>query len=176
MSVLKVEKGVSKGSPNESKGDQMDHAPDSDPSNEPISDGSDQGHFGHFMRKQVSVTRGARNSAKVTGLFNGSISSTVWRIHFCKVIHTPKGLVFMELYGRAPARDGSQSDPSVEWSPVRAVSGLEESMWRLGLSSRESYPERPGVADCVYYMKTGFCGFGSRCRYNHPRDRSSVNP
>lgn len=31
----------------------------------------------------------------------------------------------MELYGRAPARDGSQSDPSVEWSPVRAVSGLE---------------------------------------------------
>lgn len=81
----------------------------------------------------------------------------------------------MELYGRAPARDGSQSDPSVEWSPVRAVSGLEESMWRLGLSSRESYPERPGVADCVYYMKTGFCGFGSRCRYNHPRDRSSVS-
>ena len=61
-------------------GNPQDHAPDSDPSNEPISDGSDQGHFGHFMRKQVSVTRGARNSAKVTGLFNGSISSTVWRV------------------------------------------------------------------------------------------------
>lgn len=47
-------------------------------------------------------------------------------------------------------------------------------MWHLGLSS-ESYPERPGVPNCVYYMRTGFCGYGSRCRYNHPRDRAAVN-
>nr|KYP71491.1 Zinc finger CCCH domain-containing protein 32 [Cajanus cajan] len=25
--------------------------------------------------------------------------------------------------------------------------------------------------NCVYYMRTGACGYGSRCRYNHPRDR-----
>ncbi|KAM1279083.1 hypothetical protein ACFX13_032008 [Malus domestica] len=38
----------------------------------------------------------------------------------------------------------------------------------------ESYPERPGVPNCVYYMRTGFCGYGGRCRYNHPRDRAAV--
>lgn len=81
----------------------------------------------------------------------------------------------MELYGRNPGRDGvSQSVPQVEWGPAGPVHGLEESMMRLGLTSRESYPERPGMPDCVYYMRTGFCGFGSRCCYNHPRDRSSA--
>lgn len=49
-------------------------------------------------------------------------------------------------------------------------------MWQLGLTSSESYPERPGVPNCVYYMRTGFCGYGIRCRYNHPRDRAAVNP
>jgi hypothetical protein len=41
-------------------------------------------------------------------------------------------------------------------------------------------PERPGEADCGYYLRTGACGFGERCRYNHPRDRGgtevSVSP
>ena len=45
----------------------------------------------------------------------------------------------------------------------------------VGLRSRESYLERSGVADCVYYMKIGFCGFGSRCRYNHHRARSLIS-
>ncbi|KAM1697155.1 hypothetical protein ACFX1R_032974 [Malus domestica] len=47
-------------------------------------------------------------------------------------------------------------------------------MWQLGLTSSQSYPERPGVPNCVYYMRTGFCGYGGRCRYNHPRDRAAV--
>lgn len=80
----------------------------------------------------------------------------------------------MDFYGRNSARNGSQPDVPAEWAPARAVTGLEESMLQLGLGSRESYPERPGVSDCVYYMRTGFCGFGERCRYNHPRDRSAV--
>lgn len=33
------------------------------------------------------------------------------------------------------------------------------------------YPERPGEPDCVYYMRTGLCGFGMTCRYNHPPNR-----
>lgn len=48
-----------------------------------------------------------------------------------------------------------------------------ESMWRLGLGS-ETYPERPAAPDCPYYMRTGVCGYGSRCRYNHPPDRATV--
>lgn len=39
----------------------------------------------------------------------------------------------------------------------------------------ESYPQRPDEADCIYYLRTGFCGYGSRCRFNHPRDRGAVN-
>ncbi|CAL5357587.1 unnamed protein product [Camellia sinensis] len=76
----------------------------------------------------------------------------------------------MEFYGRSTGRDGSESG----W-PVGSETGLEESMQRFGLWSRElPYPERSGVPDCAFYMRTGSCGYGSKCRYNHPRDRSSV--
>lgn len=76
----------------------------------------------------------------------------------------------MDMYGRSPARNGSNP----EWSSGAGETGLEEQMWQLGLTSSESYPERPGVPNCVYYMRTGFCGYGIRCRYNHPRDRAAV--
>lgn len=50
-----------------------------------------------------------------------------------------------------------------------------EHMWRMGLGEGpESYPERPDEPDCIYYLRTGFCGYGNRCRFNHPRDRSAV--
>ncbi|XP_023749260.1 zinc finger CCCH domain-containing protein 34 [Lactuca sativa] len=69
----------------------------------------------------------------------------------------------------------SQSDPVTEWSSSGGQIGLEEPMWQLGLGdASESYPERPDEADCIYYLRTGFCGYGSRCRFNHPRDRGSV--
>ena len=48
-------------------------------------------------------------------------------------------------------------------------------MWRLGLSGGgEAYPERSNEPDCIYYLRTGVCGYGSRCRFNHPRDRGAV--
>lgn len=50
-------------------------------------------------------------------------------------------------------------------------------MWHLTLGGGgggESYPERHGVPNCAYYMRTGFCGYGGRCRFNHPRDRAAV--
>lgn len=50
-----------------------------------------------------------------------------------------------------------------------------ESMSGFGLWGREAYPERPGVPECAYYMRTGFCGYGPKCRYSHPRDRASVS-
>ncbi|KAD5317278.1 hypothetical protein R6Q59_032611 [Mikania micrantha] len=69
----------------------------------------------------------------------------------------------------------SQSDPVTEWNSSGGQTGLEEPMWPLGFGGGlESYPERPGEADCIYYLRTGFCGYGSRCRFNHPRDRGSV--
>ncbi|KAL0391092.1 UNVERIFIED_CONTAM: Zinc finger CCCH domain-containing protein 32 [Sesamum calycinum] len=62
----------------------------------------------------------------------------------------------MELYG---------DQQQVEWAPE---TGLEESMRRLNSRDREVYPERPGLPDCAYYMRTGTCGYGAKCRYNHP--------
>lgn len=80
----------------------------------------------------------------------------------------------MERYGRA-GEEGSRSDPSPEWSAPGGETGVEASMWRLGLrSGGETYPERPDEPDCIYYLRTGVCGYGSRCRFNHPRDRGAV--
>ncbi|KAM7276842.1 hypothetical protein ACFE04_018708 [Oxalis oulophora] len=71
------------------------------------------------------------------------------------------------------ARNSPLSGPQSALQPPQT--GLEESMRHLGLgSSTDSYPERPGLPDCVYYMRTGFCGYGTRCRYNHPRNRDAV--
>ncbi|PKA51000.1 Zinc finger CCCH domain-containing protein 6 [Apostasia shenzhenica] len=80
----------------------------------------------------------------------------------------------MDPYGRSSTVDGSRPDTDT---------GLEESMWRLGIGGGSGgggggrdfpYPERPGEPDCAYYMRTGTCGYGERCRYNHPRDRGGV--
>lgn len=38
-----------------------------------------------------------------------------------------------------------------------------------------AYPQRPGERDCDYYMRTGSCGYGDKCRYNHPRSRAIVS-
>ncbi|KAJ0989350.1 hypothetical protein J5N97_007706 [Dioscorea zingiberensis] len=35
------------------------------------------------------------------------------------------------------------------------------------------YPQRPGQIECDFYMKTGQCKFGDRCRFDHPIDRSA---
>ncbi|GAB4851257.1 hypothetical protein Ancab_030554 [Ancistrocladus abbreviatus] len=85
----------------------------------------------------------------------------------------------MDRYG--PSEGGSQSDPATEWAAPGGETGLEEPMWRLGLGVgggggsssivEMGYPERPGEPDCIYYLRTGFCGYGARCRFNHPRDR-----
>ncbi|PON88281.1 Zinc finger, CCCH-type [Trema orientale] len=80
----------------------------------------------------------------------------------------------MERYGRATTEGGSQSDPSPEWTGTGPETGLEEPVWPLGLGREELYPERPDEADCIFYLRTGYCGYGSRCRFNHPRDRGAV--
>ncbi|KAF2572239.1 hypothetical protein F2Q70_00005894 [Brassica cretica] len=77
----------------------------------------------------------------------------------------------MERYGRV-GEEGSRADPS----PPGTETGLEGSTWRLGLrgGGGESFPERPDEPDCIYYLRTGVCGYGSRCRFNHPPNRVPV--
>ncbi|XP_074576143.1 zinc finger CCCH domain-containing protein 3-like isoform X2 [Curcuma longa] len=35
-------------------------------------------------------------------------------------------------------------------------------------ASPNSFPQRPGEPDCKYYLRTGCCRYGSKCKYNHP--------
>jgi hypothetical protein len=68
-------------------------------------------------------------------------------------------------------RNGSVSNPSVEY--------IEDAIRRLkiqsnekhdgdGISQENLYPDRPGEPDCIYYLRTGSCGYGTSCRFNHP--------
>ncbi|CAM8883966.1 unnamed protein product [Rhodiola kirilowii] len=64
--------------------------------------------------------------------------------------------------------------PTVNFSlgvGIPAVPALQ-SFDQLG-SATIVYPQRPGQAECDYYMKTGVCKFGERCRFHHPVDRSA---
>nr|VDC61586.1 unnamed protein product [Brassica rapa] len=39
------------------------------------------------------------------------------------------------------------------------------------------YPVRPGIKDCQFYLRTGRCGYGENCCYNHPKEtpRGKIN-
>ncbi|CAI9304000.1 unnamed protein product [Lactuca saligna] len=37
------------------------------------------------------------------------------------------------------------------------------------------YPDRPGEPDCIFYLRTGLCGYGNICRFNHPTHIGQAN-
>ena len=41
---------------------------------------------------------------------------------------------------------------------------------RMEVNEEQSsqYPDRPGERDCQFFLRTGQCGYGNTCRYNHP--------
>ncbi|KAG6423465.1 hypothetical protein SASPL_113861 [Salvia splendens] len=64
------------------------------------------------------------------------------------------------------SRNGSTSDRVEE--AMRRLK-VEESGENGGAGDElGSYPDRPGEPDCIYYLRTGSCGYGSDCRFNHP--------
>ncbi|MFQ6650364.1 hypothetical protein Gotur_023225, partial [Gossypium turneri] len=44
-------------------------------------------------------------------------------------------------------------------------------LWVPPVPAGESLPERPGEPDCPYFLKTQRCKFGSKCKFNHPKDK-----
>ncbi|KAL7592205.1 hypothetical protein Lser_V15G34789 [Lactuca serriola] len=60
---------------------------------------------------------------------------------------------------------------------------IEEAIRRLRIHSdgKEDetdstvYPDRPGEPDCIYYLRTGACGYGDNCRFNHPTYNAQMN-
>ncbi|KAL5581781.1 hypothetical protein UlMin_014223 [Ulmus minor] len=60
---------------------------------------------------------------------------------------------------------------------------IEDAIWRLKINDNQEggdaaqsnpFPDRPGEPDCIYYLKTGLCGYGNNCRFNHPAYASQV--
>ncbi|CAH8361521.1 unnamed protein product [Eruca vesicaria subsp. sativa] len=50
---------------------------------------------------------------------------------------------------------------------------IEETLTKMKVNAENMdepslYPDRPGERDCHYFRRTGKCGYGSSCRYNHP--------
>ncbi|KAL9244299.1 hypothetical protein vseg_018090 [Gypsophila vaccaria] len=48
---------------------------------------------------------------------------------------------------------------------------IQEGMRRMKIEKKEEgeeYPKREGEPDCIYYLRTGRCGYASNCRFNHP--------
>lgn len=43
-------------------------------------------------------------------------------------------------------------------------------------SLMEEFPERPGQAECSYFLKTGDCKFRAACKYHHPKNRIPKSP
>lgn len=49
---------------------------------------------------------------------------------------------------------------------------LSNPMSQVGVTGT-IYPQRPGQIECDFYMKSGICKFGERCKYHHPIDRTT---
>ncbi|GAB4859395.1 hypothetical protein Ancab_010858 [Ancistrocladus abbreviatus] len=76
--------------------------------------------------------------------------------------------------------DNLQNQSNALWNSFNGpLDSTQEGMQRLKIETNDSnqdtdmaqpiiYPDRPGEPDCIYYLRTGLCGYGSNCRFNHP--------
>lgn len=70
-------------------------------------------------------------------------------------------------------------------SPVAAVSAAGRSPKRHtppmmmmpppALGEDQQLPVRPGAEECLFYIHTGWCGYGKACRYNHPPEKMALH-
>ncbi|ESQ48761.1 hypothetical protein EUTSA_v10020494mg [Eutrema salsugineum] len=66
----------------------------------------------------------------------------------------------------------SSTAASVNLGLVNSAASLYQTLAQPTLGALSAiYPQRPGQSECDYYMKTGECKFGERCRFHHPADR-----
>ena len=77
-----------------------------------------------------------------------------------------------ELTSSSQAQNFSRSSAASRGGA--ASNAGHSSAWKAGSTKSEEarsetqYPVRPGVPDCQYYLKTGKCTYGARCKFNHP--------
>ncbi|CAH8389286.1 unnamed protein product [Eruca vesicaria subsp. sativa] len=53
---------------------------------------------------------------------------------------------------------------------TRSSENIEDNFRTMKVNEEQSspYPDRPGERDCEFFLRTGQCGYGNSCRYNHP--------
>ncbi|XP_018433239.1 zinc finger CCCH domain-containing protein 26-like [Raphanus sativus] len=49
---------------------------------------------------------------------------------------------------------------------IQSSETIEDTFRRMTVN--EPYPDRPGERDCQFFLRTGQCGYGNSCRFNHP--------
>ncbi|XP_011100471.1 zinc finger CCCH domain-containing protein 3 isoform X1 [Sesamum indicum] len=77
-----------------------------------------------------------------------------------------------------PGNRKLQRNAGLSSSSSSAADKVEEVKGRLKMEGSDDnggvgddrglFPDRPGEPDCLYYLRTGTCGYGSNCRFNHP--------
>ncbi|KAL0354268.1 UNVERIFIED_CONTAM: Zinc finger CCCH domain-containing protein 3 [Sesamum angustifolium] len=77
-----------------------------------------------------------------------------------------------------PGNRKLQRNVGLSSSSSSAADKVEEVKGRLKMEGSDDnggvgderglFPDRPGEPDCLYYLRTGTCGYGSNCRFNHP--------
>ncbi|KAL0444788.1 UNVERIFIED_CONTAM: Zinc finger CCCH domain-containing protein 3 [Sesamum latifolium] len=77
-----------------------------------------------------------------------------------------------------PGNRKLQRNAGLSSSSSSAADKVEEVKGRLKMEGSDDnggvgderglLPDRPGEPDCLYYLRTGTCGYGSNCRFNHP--------
>ncbi|KAL2327090.1 hypothetical protein Fmac_020517 [Flemingia macrophylla] len=74
-------------------------------------------------------------------------------------------------YNECQTRNTEPFHDRFEWISI-GCRNMAKVMSQLGIAET-IYPQRPGQIECDYYMKTGECKFGERCKFHHPIDRSA---
>ncbi|KAK6947228.1 Zinc finger, CCCH-type [Dillenia turbinata] len=65
--------------------------------------------------------------------------------------------------------DGCKFDHPI-WIPEGGIPDWKEVS---GIDPSEAFPERPGEPDCPFFLKTQHCKFGTKCKFNHPKDKDA---
>jgi hypothetical protein len=47
---------------------------------------------------------------------------------------------------------------------------------RLTAALINGHPVRPGMPDCSFFVSSGLCKFGEKCKYNHPPEKAAIPP
>ncbi|KAF3334973.1 zinc finger CCCH domain-containing protein 37 isoform X1 [Carex littledalei] len=91
----------------------------------------------------------------------------------CRFNHPDRSVINPPL--AAPIVDQAVPPPVYMNLPLVAANILQNfDLHSIAGLPPTAYPQRLGEMECDFYMKTGQCKFGDKCKFHHPLDRSAV--